>query len=71
MYTAYHGWLTDTYGKTTAQKINDAIFSLDGLQVALDAAGFMCPPADIVNGVISLARGNWVDAGIDIVAAIP
>jgi len=47
------------------------VISLDGLQVALDAAGFMCPPADIVNGVISLARGNWVDAGIDIVAAIP
>jgi len=47
------------------------VISLDGLRVALDAVGFMCLPADIVNGVISLARGNWVDAGIDIVAAIP
>jgi len=70
-YTAYHDWLTDTYGKSTAQKINDAIFSLDSLQVALDAAGFVCPPADLVNAIISLARGKWVDAGIDFVAAVP
>jgi len=39
--------------------------------VALDAAGFVCPPADLVNAIISLARGKCVDAGIDFVAAVP
>ena len=39
--------------------------------MALDAAGFVCPPADLVNAIISLARGKWVDAGIDFVAAVP
>ena len=39
--------------------------------MALDAAGFVCPPADLVNAIISLARGKWVDAGIDFIAAVP
>ncbi len=47
---------------------------LDGIQVALDVAG-MVPVAgaipDLMNAAISAIRGDWVGAGLSIVAAVP
>jgi hypothetical protein len=47
---------------------------LDGIQMALDAAG-MVPLAgavpDLLNAAISACRGNWLDAGISLLAAVP
>lgn len=47
---------------------------LDGVQLALDAAG-MVPVLgaipDLINASISVLRGDWVDAGLSIVAAVP
>lgn len=47
---------------------------LDGIQLALDAAGFV--PGfgaipDLINASISALRGNWVDAGMSLLAAVP
>lgn len=47
---------------------------LDGIQLALDAAG-MFPGLgaipDLINASISVLRGDWVGAGLSIVAAVP
>ena len=47
---------------------------LDGIQLALDAAGmvplFGAVP-DLINASISVLRGDWVGAGLSIVAAVP
>lgn len=47
---------------------------LDGVQIALDAAG-MVPVLgaipDLINASISVLRGDWVGAGLSIVAAVP
>lgn len=47
---------------------------LDGIQLALDAAGFI-PGAgaipDLTNAAISALRGNWGDAGLSLLAAVP
>ncbi len=47
---------------------------LDGIQLALDAAG-MIPilgaVPDLINASISVLRGDWVGAGLSIVAAVP
>lgn len=47
---------------------------LDGVQLALDAAG-MVPVLgaipDLINASISVLRGDWVGAGLSIVAAVP
>ncbi len=69
--TIYDSWLSNFYGRTTAQKIDDFIFSLDGLQMTLDVAGFVFPPADLVNCVISMCRGNYVGAALDAIGALP
>ncbi|MCC8174959.1 MAG: hypothetical protein LIO91_00785, partial [Bacteroidales bacterium] len=47
---------------------------LDGIQLALDAAGFI--PAfgavpDLLNAAIYAFRGKWLEAGMSIVAAVP
>lgn len=47
---------------------------LDGIQLALDAAGFV--PGfgaipDLTNAAISALRGNWAEAGLSVLAAIP
>lgn len=47
---------------------------LDGIQMALDAAGFIpCLGAipDLMNAVISALRGNWAEAGLSVLAAVP
>jgi len=47
---------------------------VDGLQDALGFAGFVPIVgsfADIANSGISALRGNWADAGLNAVAAIP
>lgn len=47
---------------------------LDGVQLALDAAG-MVPVLgavpDLINASISVLRGDWVGAGLSLVAAVP
>lgn len=47
---------------------------LDGVQMALDVAG-MAPGVgaipDLMNAAISVLRGDWVGAGLSIVAAVP
>lgn len=47
---------------------------LDGIQMALDVAG-MVPLAgavpDLINAAISACRGNWADAGLSLLAAVP
>ncbi len=48
--------------------------TLDKIQLALDAGGLIPvfgEGADLVNAGISAARGNWGDAGLSAVAAIP
>lgn len=47
---------------------------LDGIQLALDAAGFIPVVGaipDLINASISALRGNWADAGISLLAAVP
>lgn len=52
----------------------DANSVLDGIQLALDAAG-MVPILgafpDLINAAISAVRGDWVGAGISLIAAVP
>ena len=47
---------------------------LDGVQMALDVAG-MAPGVgaipDLLNAAISVMRGDWVGAGLSVVAAVP
>ena len=47
---------------------------LDGIQLALDAAGFVPGVGavpDLINASISALRGNWADAGMSLLAAVP
>ena len=47
---------------------------LDGIQLALDAAGFapgVGAIPDLINASISALRGNWADAGMSLLAAVP
>ncbi len=47
---------------------------LDGIQLALDVAGFIPGVgafADLTSAAISACRGDWVSAGMSIVAAVP
>lgn len=52
----------------------DANSVLDGIQLALDAAG-MVPLLgafpDLINAAISVVRGDWVGAGLSLIAAVP
>ena len=53
---------------------DDSMFSLDGIQGALDVGGFAGPVgpfADAANTGISALRGNWVDAGVNLAAMVP
>ena len=47
---------------------------LDGIQMALDVAG-MVPvlgaAPDLLNAAVSALRGNWLDAGMSLIAAVP
>lgn len=57
--------------KTDNLDVNDV---LDGIQMALDVAG-MTPLAgavpDLMNAAISACRGNWAEAGLSLLAAVP
>ena len=47
---------------------------LDGIQLALDAAGFapgVGAIPDLLNAGIYALRGNWTDAGLSVLAAVP
>lgn len=50
------------------------IDKLDALQMALDVIGLIPgagAPADILNGVISAARGDWLGAGLSLLGVVP
>ena len=51
----------------------DADLALDLTQIGLDIAGFFDPTpiSDGANTLISLGRGNWLDAGLNAVSMIP
>lgn len=47
---------------------------LDGLQLGLSVAGFvpgLGAIPDLLNAAISATRGNWTDAGLSVLAAVP
>lgn len=47
---------------------------LDGIQTALDLAGFapgVGAAPDLLNAAISACRGNWAEAGLSVLAAVP
>lgn len=47
---------------------------LDGIQTALDLAGFapgVGAIPDLLNAAISACRGNWAEAGLSVLAAVP
>lgn len=47
---------------------------LDGIQTALDLAGFapgLGAVPDLLNAAISACRGNWAEAGLSVIAAVP
>lgn len=47
---------------------------LDGIQIALDVAGFvpgLGAIPDLTNAAISALRGNWTEAGLSVLAAVP
>lgn len=47
---------------------------LDGIQTALDLAGFapgVGAIPDLLNAAISACRGNWAEAGMSVLAAVP
>ena len=47
---------------------------LDGIQLTLDAAGFVPGVGaipDLLNAGISALRGNWAEAGLSVLAAVP
>lgn len=47
---------------------------LDGIQLALDVAGFvpgLGAIPDLLNASISALRGNWAEAGMSVLAAVP
>ena len=48
--------------------------TLDKIQLALDAAGLIPvigEPLDLINAGISAGRGNWGDAGLSALGAVP
>ncbi|WP_416762575.1 hypothetical protein ACNI65_09365 [Roseateles sp. So40a] len=50
------------------------ISKLDALQMLLDLVGLIPgagAPADILNGLISAGRGDWVGAGLSVLGAVP
>ena len=47
---------------------------LDGIQTALDLAGFapgVGAVPDLLNAALSACRGNWAEAGLSVLAAVP
>ncbi|MFX1683017.1 polymorphic toxin type 15 domain-containing protein [Mitsuaria sp. CC2] len=50
------------------------ISKLDALQMLLDLVGLIPgagAPADILNGIISAGRGDWIGAGLSVLGAVP
>lgn len=60
--------------KITEGQTLDSKSVLDGIQLALDVAGFapgVGAIPDLMNASISALRGNWGDAGLSLLAAVP
>jgi hypothetical protein len=75
VYIDAFGLLTLEGGVTYEHCIDDGGLSpLDALQLGLDGAGFipgLGAIPDLLNAGISAARGNWTDAGLSALAAVP
>ncbi len=66
----FEDWEASIKGMETPDK--DSI--LDGIQLGLSVAGFapgLGAVPDLLNAAISAARGNWSDAGLSVLAAVP
>lgn len=63
----------DNAARSTARNADAGELALDVTQMALDIAGLVDPTpiSDGANGLISLARGDWLGAGISAVSMIP
>ena len=63
----------DNAARAGARQADAAELALDVTQMALDIVGLVDPTpiSDGANGLISLARGDWLGAGISAVSMIP
>ena len=61
------------HGAGAASKVDPADLALDITQMGLDIVGLVDPTpiSDGANGIISLARGDWLGAGISALSMIP
>ena len=69
--TIYDGWLGDVYGRTSAQKFSDYLFSLQGLHDVLDIVGLFFDPADALNALIYFIEKDYVNGALSLIGAIP
>ena len=66
----FEDWDTSVEGV----EMPDSDSILDGLQLGLSVAGFvpgLGAVPDLLNAAISAARGNWSDAGLSVLSAVP
>ncbi len=64
----------DALDNESVSNEDGSISVLDSIQLVLDAAGFVPgfgAVPDLLNAAISACRGNWMEAGFSILAAIP
>lgn len=62
----------DTNGEVSPTE--EELDTLDALQMLLDIIGLIPgagAPADIINGLISAARGDWIGAGLSLFGVVP
>ena len=71
MGALYDKWLRETYGQTRLEKAVSYLTSLEGLQLLLDAVGIFFEPADMVNALICLSRGDLFSAGMSGLSVLP
>ena len=69
--TLYEGWLDDTYGRTPMGQFWDHMSTVDGLQDALDVAGFVVDAADLINAAIYFYHGNVAEGVLCLISVIP
>ena len=67
----YLKWLSATYGKTDMEKLGDWLMTKEGRHAALDVFGICFDVADVVNGVLYLTEGDWGNAALSGICALP
>ena len=67
----YLKWLSATYGKTDMEKLGDWLMTKEGRHAALDVVGIFFDGADVVNAVLYLAEGDWGNAALSGICALP